>query len=80
MAPAVRQAFFGFYQSTESILRRGIAAGEFRRVEPHALHIALIGSLMYYALTAPAREVYLRSGQAPTTTDPTPASYLAEIP
>jgi len=61
----VRQRFFGFFGTVREILEEGIATGEFRPLDPHATHLSLIGSLVMYKLTEPARETYQRAGANP---------------
>ena len=56
----VRERFFGFFAMVREILERGITSGEFRSLDPHATHLSLVGSLVMYQLTAPARETYAR--------------------
>jgi len=62
----VRQRFFGFFGMVREILEEGIAGGQFRPLDPHATHLSLIGSLMMYKLTEPARATYQRAGAMPS--------------
>jgi hypothetical protein len=39
--------------------------GSFRKIDPHALHLSLVGGLIYYLLTEPARETYAKAGDLP---------------
>ena len=55
-------ALFTFFATTRALLERGIAAGELRRLDPHHVHLALVGSLVYFRITAPAREAYAKRG------------------
>ena len=55
------------------VIRRGVAAGELRKVDPSELYLHLIGSLAFFFATAPARE-RLR-GKLPIAV-PRPASYV----
>ncbi len=74
----VRDRFFGFFLRSREIIDEGIRAGEFRPVDPHATHLSLVGSLIYYLLTMPARETYVRQGGLPTGI-PTPAEYVQHV-
>lgn len=65
LEPDVRQRFFGFFGTSREILEEGMADGSFRRLDPHATHLSLVGSLVMFQLTRPARETYLREGDAP---------------
>jgi TetR/AcrR family transcriptional regulator len=62
---AVRDRFFGFFGTVRTIIEEGIAHGHFRPLDAHATHLSLVGSLVMYRLTEPARETYLRAGAAP---------------
>lgn len=75
----VRRLFFGFFQYSNAILSAGMRRGEFRSVDTHAIHLSIIGSLVYFALTAPARDTYMKSGEAPSDHAPDAASYLKEL-
>lgn len=76
--PEVRDAFFGFFRVTRSILESGIRDGEFRQADPHAVHLCLVGSLIYFLMTAPARETYAAQGAMPSP-DPGWDDHVAEI-
>ncbi len=65
LEPEVRTRFFGFFGTSRAILEEGIADGSFRRLDPHATHLSLVGSLVMYQLTRPARETYRREGDPP---------------
>ena len=55
MPEDLRSRFFGFFGASRAILGEGVASGAFRAVDPHAAHIALVGCLVHFALTAPLR-------------------------
>lgn len=74
----VRDRFFGFFLHSRAIIEDGIRSGHFRRVDPHAAHLSLVGSLVYYMLTMPARETYRRQGGVPTET-PSPDEYVRHV-
>jgi len=68
LEPEVRQRFFGFFGTSREILEEGMTDGSFRRLDPHATHLSLVGSLVMFQLTRPARETYSREGAAPGPT------------
>lgn len=61
----VRQRFFDFFRTTREILGEGLASGRIRDVDAHSTHLILVGSLIYYLLTEPARATYTSHGDAP---------------
>ena len=62
---AVRDRFFGFFGTVRAIIEDGIVRGYFRPLDAHATHLSLIGSLVMYRMTEPARETYQRAGAIP---------------
>ena len=48
--------FLEFFRTTQSIVRQGVRDGAFRRVDPHAVHLSLIGSLIFFLSSQPMRE------------------------
>jgi AcrR family transcriptional regulator len=50
-----------FFATTRSILERGVARGELRQVDPHAFHLTLVGSLVFFLVSEPYRN---RAGEA----------------
>jgi len=54
--PEVMAAFLHFFQTDREILEAGVRAGELRRTDPHAAHLALVGSLVFFEVTRPLRE------------------------
>ena len=58
----VRQRFFGFFGRLREIIEQGIAGGAFRPLDPHSTHLSLVGSLVMFQLTRPARETYIQQG------------------
>lgn len=40
-----------FYRRTEALYTQGFAAGQFRELDPHQLHLSLIGPLIFFAVT-----------------------------
>jgi hypothetical protein len=65
--PKVWKQLFNFFKSVRQILKDGVDCGSFRKVDPHALHLSLVGGLIYYLLTEPARETYAKAGDLPET-------------
>jgi TetR/AcrR family transcriptional regulator len=65
LEPEVRDRFFGFFAIVRGVLEDGIRSGEFRSLDPHSTHLSLVGSLVMYQLTAPARETYERQESLP---------------
>lgn len=58
-------ALLRFSETTRKLLGDGIAAGRLRQLDAHHVHLALAGSLIFFQLTAPARESYARRGALP---------------
>lgn len=47
---------FQFFRMTESLYERGRCAKSFRKVDPHLLHLSIVGPIVHFVLTAPFRE------------------------
>jgi TetR/AcrR family transcriptional regulator len=63
---------------TRRIVERGVREGLFRRVDPVAVHLALVGSLIFYFATEPARrEAAARQGLR--VAFPSPAAFLRHL-
>jgi len=62
------EALFRFYAATRRLLEAGIVAGGLRQLDPHHVHLIVVGSLLYFRLTAPARAAYARRGMLPGPT------------
>ena len=45
-----------FYRITESIVHAGRVSGAFRAVDPHKLHLTIVGPLVHFTLTIGFRE------------------------
>ncbi|HSE41416.1 MAG TPA: TetR/AcrR family transcriptional regulator [Acidobacteriota bacterium] len=67
LEPRVWKQLFNFFKSVREILQDGMECGSFRKIDPHALHLSLVGGLIYYLLTEPARETYAKAGDLPPT-------------
>jgi len=61
--------FLEFFATTRAIVEDGIAAGDFRPVDPHALHLSVIGGLVLFFSSAPMRARLVRGHL--DATDPT---------
>jgi AcrR family transcriptional regulator len=48
--------FIQFFHTTKGIVEQGIAEGAFRNVDPHSVHLSLVGSLMFFQASRPMRE------------------------
>lgn len=70
--PELRREFFAIFGLQKEILVDGMADGSFRDIDPHATHLAIVGSLVFHILTEPARDTYLREGQSPANDLPWP--------
>jgi AcrR family transcriptional regulator len=71
MPEELRARFFGFFGASRTILDDGVASGAFRAVDPHAAHIALVGCLVHFALTAPLRaRLAAEPGSSPAGPEP----------
>jgi AcrR family transcriptional regulator len=67
LEPRVWKQLFNFFKSVRQILQEGMECGSFRKIDPHALHLSLVGGLIYYLLTEPARATYAKAGDLPPT-------------
>jgi len=73
--PEVMARFVQFFQADREILEAGAQSGELRSFDPHAVHLALIGSLVFFQVTQP-----LRDGRRDITAeDPGPAAHLEVV-
>ena len=78
--PAVLPYLVQILGVTRRVAQRGIEGGVFRRVDPAAMHLALVGSLVFFLATEPARQRETAAGRLP----PMPAfpeflRYLEEL-
>ncbi|MHC4992999.1 MAG: TetR/AcrR family transcriptional regulator [Planctomycetota bacterium] len=60
VTPEVMQRLLQFFRLDAEILEDGARHGDFRSVDTHAAHLALVGSLVFFHLSAPMRDA--RSG------------------
>jgi len=54
--PEVFGDFAQFFLIDREILEAGMAAGVFRNVDPHASHLSLVGSLVFFLISEPLRQ------------------------
>lgn len=78
LAPEVRDAFFGFFRLTRTILEQGARSGRLRPADPHAVHLCMVGSLVYFLMTAQARANHVAQGALPTS-EPGWDEHVAEV-
>ena len=52
----VLSEFMHFFHVDQEILDAGVRAGELRETDPHATHLALVGSLVFFEITRPLRD------------------------
>ncbi len=55
----------GVFELVREIIAQGVAEGRFRAVDPLLTHLSLMGSLMFFFATAPARERLLAQRRLP---------------
>lgn len=58
----IRPKLLGIFALVEEILAQGSADGTFRPVDPLLTHLSLLGSLVFFFATRPAREAILSGG------------------
>ena len=73
--PEVMARFVQFFQVDREILEAGSRRGELREVDPHAAHLALVGSLVFFQATRPLRK---RRKDIPAAS-PDPAAFLEVV-
>ena len=56
MEQEVMTSFLRFFQTDREILEQGRESGEFADFDPHAAHLALIGSIVFFQVSQPVRE------------------------
>ena len=54
--PDVFADFARFFLIDRAILEAGMERGTFRRVDPHATHLSLVGTVVFYLLSQPLRQ------------------------
>jgi TetR/AcrR family transcriptional regulator len=78
LSPEVMAQVGEFFATSSQIVRQGIRSGDFRRVDPHALHLSLVGSIAFYFATQPWREVAAARGELPARA-PTTRAYVHHL-
>ena len=63
--PAVLPYLVEILGVTRRVAERGMREGVFRRVDPAAMHLALVGSLVFFLATEPARRRAMTAGGLP---------------
>ena len=69
-------AIFGLVRE---IVAQGVREGSFRPVDPMLTHLGLIGSLVFYFATAPARNRLIATGSFPLRRAPLSTDYVRHI-
>ena len=59
-----------FFATTRSIVEAGVERNELRPVDPHALHLSLIGSLVFFLASEPYRRRAGDAGELPAPAPP----------
>jgi hypothetical protein len=54
-----------FFATSRQIVRDGIRSDDFRRVDPHALHLSMVGSIAFFFASQPWREAAAARGELP---------------
>ena len=65
--------FLALFAVVREIVERGVRDGSFRSVHPTLTHFGLIGSLLFFFITAPVRERLQREGKLPMEVPPADA-------
>jgi TetR/AcrR family transcriptional regulator len=81
MRPEAAASLARNFQVTRAILERGQIAGVFREADPHQVHLALIGGLVFLRITKPFRDGMQAEGRLPYS-NPDPeefAEFLGEM-
>jgi AcrR family transcriptional regulator len=81
MRPEAAASLSRTFQTTRTIIERGMLAGVFRSADPHQVHLALIGGLIFFRITKPFRDNMQSAGRLPYS-NPDPeefAEFLGEI-
>jgi AcrR family transcriptional regulator len=78
--PAVMPHLVEILGVTRRVAERGMRAGAFRRVDPAAMHLALVGSLVFFLATEPARRRAIAAHALPPMPDfPEFLRYLEQL-
>lgn len=67
-----------FFATTRLVVEDGVRRRAFRPVDPHELHLSLVGSLAFFHASRPWRERAKRRGELPATA-PRPEDYVDHV-
>ena len=70
--------FVAVFSVVREILERGIREGVFRPVDPLLTHLSLVGSLLFFFVTAPIRDRLISEGYVPVKT-PDSDAYVRHV-
>jgi TetR/AcrR family transcriptional regulator len=74
MRPEAAASLSRAFQTTRQIVERGMLAGVFRNADPHQIHLALIGSIIFFRITKPFRDGMQAEGRWPLS-NPDPEEF-----
>lgn len=64
-----------FFATTRAIVMRGVARGELRPVDPHALHLSLVGAVVFFIASEPFRQIAGPAGELPAPPPESPVYF-----
>lgn len=73
----VMEEFIRFFELDRDILLAGIENGDFRKVDPHEVHLSIVGSLAFFLASQPLRQAREGDGQLPVS--PSFESYVEYV-
>jgi len=62
---SVLKEFMGFFELDREILTAGMERGDFRRIDPHEVHLSLVGGLGFFLASQPLRQARAGRHQMP---------------
>jgi len=74
MRPDAAASLSRTFQTTRQIVERGMIAGVFRTADPHQVHLALIGAIIFFRITKPFRDGMEAEGRWPIS-NPDPEEF-----
>jgi TetR/AcrR family transcriptional regulator len=78
LPPEIVADMVGLFGVTRQIIERGVREGSLRPVDPMLAHLSLIGSLVFFFATEPARRHEAEAGAFPSPL-PSPGDYIRHI-
>ncbi|MEE2525976.1 TetR/AcrR family transcriptional regulator [Hyphobacterium sp. HN65] len=78
MRPEAAASLARNFEVTRAIIERGTMAGVFRAVDPHQVHLVLIGALVFFRITKPFRDKMQSAGRLPYS-NPDPEDFAEFI-